>query len=125
MLKHFGLAAVLLATCAVPAFADDTCQVPPTPTAVDGASATTDAMRAAIKNVNDYQASVEKYKQCVSDYVTAQNSAADKDKKPHDAAMIQSEGDKVTAADASKQKAVDGINASIAAYKAAHAKPAG
>lgn len=105
--------------------ADDSCQNPVVPAAVDGATATTDAMRAAIKNVNDYQASVEKYKQCVSDYVTAQNAAADKEKKPHDATMIQVEGDKVTAADAAKQKAVDGINASIAAYKAAHAKPAG
>jgi len=125
MLRKFGLAAILLAACAAPALADDTCQAPPVPVSVDGATATTDAMRAAIKNVNDYQASVEKYKQCVSDYVTAQNAAADKDKKAHDAAMIQSEGDKVTAADAAKQKAVDGINASIAAYKAAHAKPAG
>jgi hypothetical protein len=125
MLRNFGLAVVLLATCAAPAFADDSCKSPVMPASVDGATATTDAMRAAIKSVNDYQASIETYKQCLADYVTAQNSQADKDKKPHDAVMVQTEGDKVTAADASKQKAVDGINASIAAYKAAHAKPAG
>jgi hypothetical protein len=125
MLKKIGLAAVLLAAGAVPAFAQDTCQVPPMPASIDGSTATADQVRAGIKAVNDYQNSVETYKACLADYVTAQNAQADKDKKQHDATMIQAEGDKATAADATKQKAVDGINTTIAAFKAAHAKPTG
>jgi hypothetical protein len=125
MLKRIGLAAVLLVAGAAPSFADDSCQAPPVPASVDGATATIDVMRAGMKAVNDYQAAVGTYQQCIADYVTAQNAQADKDKKPHDAAMIQAEGDKATAADAGKQKAVNSINASITAYKAAHPKPAG
>jgi hypothetical protein len=125
MLKKIGFATVLLVVAAVPAFAADTCQSPAMPVSVDGSTATIDQVRAGMKAVNDYQTAVGTYEQCVSDYVTAQNAQADKDKKPHDAAMVQSEGDKVTAADASKQKAVDSVNAAITAYKAKHPKPAG
>src|SRR4051812_5273815 len=99
MLKSIGLAGVLLAAGALPAFAEDACQAPPIPAAIDGAAATKDQIVADIKKVNDYQASVEAYKGCISDYVAAQNAQADRDKKPHDTAMIQAEGDKINAAD--------------------------
>lgn len=120
MLKKFGLAAALLLAGAVPAFADDTCQAPPVPAAVDGSSATADQMRAAIGAFNAYSKASDTYQQCINDYITAQNAQADKDKKPHDAAMIQTEGDKATANQGSKQKAGDDLNAAIGVYKKAH-----
>jgi hypothetical protein len=125
MLNKIGLAAVILVAGAAPSFADDSCQAPPMPVAVDGATVATDALRAAIKGVNDYQGAVDTYQKCIADYITAQKAQADKDKKPIDAAIIQTEGDKVTASNASKQKAVDAINAAIGDYKKAHPKPAG
>jgi hypothetical protein len=120
MLKKYGLAAVLLLTCTAPSFADDTCQVPPAPTAVDGTTATADQMRAAIAAFNAFSKASDTYQACVNDYITAQNAAADKDKKPHDTAMIQAEGDKVTANQAAKEKAGADLNASIGVYKKAH-----
>ena len=121
MLKKFGLAAVfVLAAGAAPAFADDTCQVPPTPAAVDGSTATADQMRAAIAAFNAFSKASDTYQACVNDYITTQNAQADKDKKPHDAAMIQAEGDKVTANQGSKQKAGDDLNAAIGVFKKAH-----
>jgi hypothetical protein len=120
MSKKLGLAAVLLLAGAVPAFADDTCQAPPVPVAVDGNTVTRDQLLAAIAAVKMYIASSDTYQQCINDYITAQNAQADKDKKPHDAAMIQAEGDKVTANQNNKQKIGDAINVSIGAYKKAH-----
>jgi len=43
--------------------------------------------------------------------------ASRQDKKPHDANLIQSEGDKGTANEASKEKAVNDLNVAIVAYK--------
>ena len=120
MFRKYGLAAALLLAGAVPAFADDTCQAPPVPVAVDGNTATTDQMKAAIGAFNAYSKASDAYQQCVGDYITAQNAAADKDKKAHDAAMIQSEGDKVTANQDSKTKAGTDLNAAIGLYKKAH-----
>jgi hypothetical protein len=120
MLKKFGLAAVLLVAGAAPSFADDTCQVPPVPASVDGNTVTKDQMVAAIAAVKTYMTASDTYQQCINDYVTAQNAQADKDKKPHDPNMIQAEGDKVTASQASKQTVGDAINASIGVYKKAH-----
>ena len=37
-----------------------------------------------------------------------------------DPAVVQAEGNKLTTMDANKQKAVNGINATITAFKAAH-----
>lgn len=120
MLKKFGLGVILLAAGAVPAFADDTCQVPPTPAAIDGTTATADQMRAGIAAFNAFSKASDAYQVCVNDYITAQNAAADKDKKPHDTAMIQSEGDKVTANQTAKEKAGADLNAAIGVYKKAH-----
>lgn len=120
MLKKYGFAAALLLAGTVPSFADDTCQVPPTPAALDGATATADQMRAGIAAFNAFSKASDAYQQCVNDYITAQNAAADKDKKPHDTAMIQAEGDKVTANQTAKEKAGADLNASIGVYKKAH-----
>jgi hypothetical protein len=120
MLKKYGLAAALLLAGAVPAFADDACQLPPTPAAVDGTSATADQLRAAIAGFNAFSKASDTYQQCIADYISAQNAQADKDKKPHDATMIQSEGDKVTANQAAKEKAGTDLNAAIGLYKKAH-----
>jgi hypothetical protein len=120
MSKKYVLAAILVIAGAAPAFADDTCQVPPVPAAVDGTSATADQMRAAIAAFNTFSKASDAYQACVSDYITAQNNQADKDKKPHDTAMIQAEGDKVTANQNAKQKAGDDLNAAIGVYKKAH-----
>jgi hypothetical protein len=126
MLKKFGLAAVLTVVCAVPAFADDTCQVPPVPAAVNGATASRDQILAAQAAVKTFLTASDTYQQCINDYITAQNSQADKDKKPHDAVMIQAEGDKVVANQNNKQKVGDEFNTAVGAYKAAHPpKPAG
>src|ERR1700744_3357433 len=103
MLKKFGLAAVLLVAAGVPAFAADSCQVPPVPAAVDGSTATREQVLAAQAAVKAYMATSDTFQACVNDYITAQNSQADKDKKPHDAAMIQMEGDKITANQNNKQ----------------------
>ena len=120
MFRKYGLAAALLLAGAVPAFAEDSCQVPPVPAAVDGNTVTKDQMVAAIAAVKAYQTASDTYQQCITDYVTAQNAQADKDKKPHDTVMIQSEGDKGTANEASKEKTVGDLNAAIGVYKKAH-----
>jgi len=120
MFRKYGLAVALLLAGAVPAFADDTCQVPPVPVSVDGTTVTKDQMLAAIAAVKAYMTASDTYQACINDYVTAQNAQADKDKKPHDPVMIQSEGDKVTANQNSKQTIGDAINTAIGAYKKAH-----
>ena len=120
MYKKFGLAAVLLVAGAAPSFAEDACQVPPVPVAVDGTTVSHDGMVAAIAAVKAYQTASDTYQTCITDYVAAQNAQADKDKKPHDANLIQSEGDKGTANEASKEKAVNDLNVAIVAYKTAH-----
>jgi alpha-beta hydrolase superfamily lysophospholipase len=120
MLKKFTLAAVLLVAGAVPAFAEDTCQAPPVPASVDGATVARDQLVAAIAAVKTYIAASDTYQACINDYVTAQKAQADKDKKPMDAALIQVEGDKITANQNNKQKIGDDINTSIGAFKKAH-----
>ena len=120
MLKRFALAAILSVVGAVPAFADDTCQAPPVPVAVDGTTVTRDQLVAAIAAVKTYIAASDTYQQCINDYVTAQKAQADKDKKPMDPALIQTEGDKITANQNNKQTIGDAINVSIGAYKKAH-----
>jgi len=120
MFKKFGLAAVLLVAGAAPSFAEDTCQVPPVPASVDGATVSHDGMVAAIAAVKAYQTASDTYQTCITDYVAAQNAQADKDKKAHDPNMIQSEGDKGTANETSKEKAVNDLNTAIVAYKKAH-----
>jgi alpha-beta hydrolase superfamily lysophospholipase len=120
MLKKLGFAAVLLVAGAVPSFADDTCQAPPVPVAVDGATVTHDQMVAAIGAAKTYISASDTYQACIADYLAAQKTQADKDKTPVDAAIIQAEGDKVTANQNNKQKVGDAINVSIGAYKKAH-----
>jgi hypothetical protein len=120
MFKKYGLAAILVIAGAAPAFADDTCQVPPVPAAIDGTSATADQMRASIAAFNAFSKASDTYQGCIADYITAQNAQADKDKKPHDATMIQAEGDKVTANQSAKEKAGTDLNAAIGVYKKAH-----
>ena len=120
MLKKLGLAAVLLVAGAVPCFAEDTCPVPPVPVAVDGSTATRDQVLAAQAAVKAFMAASDTYQACVNDYITVQNAQADKDKKPHDAVMIQAEGDKVNANQNNKQKAGDDFNTAVGAYKKAH-----
>ena len=120
MFKKYGLGVILLVAGAVPAFADDTCKVPPTPAAIDGATATADQMRASIGAFNTFSKASDAYQICVNDYITAQNAAADKDKKSHDTAMVQSEGDKVAANQTAKEKAGTDLNAAIGLYKKAH-----
>ena len=90
------------------------------PASVDGTTATTDQMKAAIAAFNAFSKASDTYQQCINDYVTAQNAQADKDKKPHDQTMIQTEGDKVTANQASKEKAGTDLNAAIGVFKKAH-----
>jgi hypothetical protein len=120
MLKKFGLGAVLLLAGAMPAFAEDACPVPPAPVAVDGATAARDQLVAGIAAVKGYMTASDTYQACIADYLKVQQAAAAKDKKPVDPALIQMEGDKVTANQNSKQAVGDAINVSIGAYKKAH-----
>jgi hypothetical protein len=120
MLKRFALGAALLMAGAVPAFAEDSCPVPPTPTVVDGATATREQLVAGIAAVKSYIAASDTYQACLTDYVKDQQAQAAKDKKPMDPALIQLEGDKGTASQNSKQTVGDAINVSIGAYKKAH-----
>ena len=120
MLKRFALGAALLMAGAVPAFAEDSCPVPPTPAVVDGATASREQLVAGIGAVKTYIAASDTYQACIADYIKVQTAAAAKDKKPLDPALIQTEGDKVTANQTSKQTVGDAINVSIGAYKKAH-----
>lgn len=120
MLKKFGLAAALLVAGVVPSFADDTCTAPPVPVAVDGATVAREQLVAAIAAVKTYMTASDTYQACIADYLAAQKVQAEKDKKPVDAAIIQAEGDKVTANQNNKQKIGDAINVSIGAFKKAH-----
>jgi alpha-beta hydrolase superfamily lysophospholipase len=120
MLKTFGFGVALLMAGAVPSFAQDTCPEPPIPTVVDGSTATRDQLVAGIAAVKAYIAASDTYQSCINDYVTAAKAQADKDKKPMDKAIIQTEGDRVTANQNNKQKVGDAINVSIGAFKKAH-----
>ena len=120
MLKKLGFAAVLLMVGVVPSFADDTCAAPPVPVAVDGSTVARDQLVAAIAAVKAYMTASDTYQACIADYLAAQKVDADKNKKPVDPAIIQAEGDKVTANQSNKQKIGDAINVSIGAYKKAH-----
>ena len=120
MLKKIGFAAVLLLSGVVPSFADDTCQAPPVPASVDGATVSREQLVAAIAAVKTYISASDTYQACIADYLAAQKTQAEKDKKPVDPAIIQAEGDKVTANQNNKQKIGDAINVSIGAYKKAH-----
>lgn len=120
MLKRLVLGAALLFAGAVPAFAEDSCAVPPVPAVVDGSSATRDQLVAGIAAVKGYIAQSDTYQACIADYLAVAKTQADKDKKPVDPALVQAEGDKVTANQNSKQKVGDAINASIGAWKKAH-----
>jgi alpha-beta hydrolase superfamily lysophospholipase len=120
MLKRLGLGAALLIAGAVPAFAEDTCQAPPIPAVVDGNSATRDQLVAGIAAVKGYISASDTYQACIADYLAVAKTQADKDKKPVDPALVQAEGDKVTANQNNKQKVGDAINVSIGAWKKAH-----
>ncbi|HWY62360.1 MAG TPA: hypothetical protein VNW15_10715 [Rhizomicrobium sp.] len=120
MLKKLGFVTVLLMAGVAPSFADDTCQAPPVPASVDGATVAREQLVAAIAAVKTYIAASDTYQACIADYLAAQKVQADKDKKPVDPAIIQAEGDKVTANQNNKQKIGDAINVSIGAYKKAH-----
>ena len=98
----------------------DSCSEPPAPAAVDGTAATREQMTDAVRAVQAYMAASDQYQQCISDYVDAQDAQADKDKKPHDRTMTQTEADKVAANQDRKQKIGDAINAAIATYKRLH-----
>ncbi len=120
MLKKIGFAAALLVAGSVPALAQDACKAPTAPSSIDGSTATLDQVRAYAGLVKAFIADSDVYQSCIGDYVAAQKAAADKDKKPVDAALIQAEGDKVTANQASKQAAGDAYGVVVAAYKKAH-----
>ena len=90
VLKKFGLAAVLLVAGAAPAFAEDTCQAPPVPVAVDGTTVARDQLVAAIAAVKTYIAASDTYQQCINELCHgAEGPDCDKDKKPMDPALIQ------------------------------------
>jgi hypothetical protein len=120
MLKAIGITAALLAVGAVPAFAQDTCPVPPLPAVVDGAAASLDQMKAAHAAVNAYMSASDTYQNCIGDFVTAAKEDAAKNKKPADAAMIQAELAKVDANQNNKQMVGDKYNSAVGDYKKAH-----
>ena len=122
MLKEFALAAALLMAGAVPAFAQDSIarrrpfrprwMAPPPPR---------DQLLAAHRGRQRLILPPPTPIRLASAIISRRRKAdAAKDKKPVDPALIQKEGDKVTANQASKQKVGDDINASIGAYKKAH-----
>ena len=120
MLKRFWLGAALLLAGAMPAFAEDSCAVPPAPAMVDGNTASRDQMAAGIAAVKAYITASDVYQACIIDYLAAQKAQADKDKKPMDPALSRAEDDKITANQNNKQAAGDAINLSIGTYKKAH-----
>lgn len=121
MLKKMGLAAAAFgAMGAVPAFADDSCQAPPVPPSVDGATATRDQLVAAVNAAKSYISASDAYQQCIGDYIAAQKADAAKNKTTFDPAIEQAETAKVDANQASKQRVGDAVNAAVGAYKSAH-----
>jgi len=120
MLKRMGLAVALGAMGTVPAFADDSCQAPPVPPPIDGATATRDQVVAAVNAAKSYIAASDAYQQCIGDYIAAQKADAAKNKVPFDPAIEQAESAKVDANQASKQRVGDAVNAAVGAYKKAH-----
>ena len=120
MLKIFGMGTALLLAGAIPAFAEDSCPVPPQPAVVDGSTATKDQVMAGIAAVKTYIAASDTYQGCLNDYINAAKAEADKNKQPLDPALVKLEEDKATASQNSKQTVGDAINTSIGAYKKAH-----
>jgi hypothetical protein len=127
MLKNISLAVVLLGAVvpvvgALPALAQGaTCAPPPAPAVVDPAKATVDQMRGLLSAAQGFMAASDAYQTCIGNDIQAQKDQAKKDSKPFDTAIETAANAKVDANQALKVKVGADANASLQAFKKAHA----
>ncbi len=120
MLKTLALAAALAIGTAAPALADSTCQEPIAPAAVDGNTATSAQLHAAVVDVKTFIKQSDDYQECLYRDLKAQADQAKKDKKDLDPTIAADVDAKVKANQALKERVGAEYNAAALAYKAKH-----
>ncbi|MBV9548565.1 MAG: hypothetical protein JO256_02710 [Alphaproteobacteria bacterium] len=120
MSKKFAfLMAAVTVIGAAPALAQNAVCVEPVAMAVtvNGKTASSDQMRAAMTQARDFVAKSDTYQQCVADDLEAKKQAAAKAGTPFDDQLEQVAKAKVAANQQAKDKLVADTNAQIVLYK--------
>ncbi len=120
MLKTLVLAAALAIGTAAPALAESACQEPIAPAAVDGNTATSAQLHAAVVDVKTFIKQSDDYQECLYRDLKAQADQAKKDKKDLDPAIAADVDAKVKANQALKERIGAEFNAAATAYNAKH-----
>jgi hypothetical protein len=97
-------------------FANDKCQAPSMPAAIDGYSAKRSAIVAGMAAARRYDASADAFQQCVRDFVAAQRSHADNNKKPLSTPLVLIENHRLLASEKDKKLVESRIGAAINAF---------
>lgn len=85
-------------------FAHDDCWAPAMPVTFDGANATREKIVAAMAAAKRYNVQAAAYQKCISDFVVARRTAADKAKKVMDVALVTIEDHRIAASENNKKK---------------------
>jgi len=105
---------------AAPGAAAAGCLRPTAPTAIDGASATTEQLLAYKASVTSFLSASDAYQQCVIDDTAAQKEAAKKARTKLDASVFKAADQAIKANQQDKEQAGKAFNGAVKAYKAAH-----
>lgn len=100
-------------------YAKDGCVAPVLPATVDGFSASREQILASMAEQKKYAVAADKYQQCIYDFVAARRTAADKQKKTLDVALVTIENHRIAASEADKLKVAALTRETIRAYNEA------
>lgn len=114
------LALTLAMAGATSALADDACQRPSAPAAVDGATATMDQLLASKTATITFLSASDAYQDCVIKDISARRAAAKAAKTTVDPATLKALQQQIDLNQADKEAAGKNFNAAAKAYKAAH-----
>jgi hypothetical protein len=120
MSKSIILAAALLAVSAAPVLAQSTCTAPIAPAAVDGATATIEQVRGAVKDAKDFIAQSDVYQTCIGKELDDAKAKAAADKVPFDKSIATAAMAKADDNQKMKEKVGAEANGAVQAYKKAH-----
>jgi hypothetical protein len=123
MIRRICLSTAALVLFAAPAFAQDKCPAPKSPSVPNGRTATAPELIAAANDVKAFIAASDDYQACLKADIDAQTEAAKADKKDMDPkvkAALVAQGD---ANQKEKERVGNAYNTAAQAYRAAH--PAG
>jgi hypothetical protein len=111
----------LLGTAA-PALAQ--CSEPIAPTGINGVTATTEQMKAALANASNFIAQSDAYQQCLIDVLEAAKAQAAANQQPFDSSIVQTTGDLVAANQRLKESVANQVNVALGDFKNSHGVPA-